>query len=93
MLRLAGVLPDLFTCSDCGQTLGLESERFLAVGLQKAICKPCNHGPNVSVNRDTPSVLYWILKNKLENPPADCDRGLKSLHELNQYWIRHYCER
>jgi hypothetical protein len=23
----------------------------------------------------------------------DFDRGVKSLHELNQYWIRHYCER
>jgi DNA repair protein RecO (recombination protein O) len=93
MLRLAGVFPDLFTCSVCGASLGLETERFLASGLQKAICISCNRGQNVGVQRDVPPVLYWILKNKLDTPPSDFDHGLKSLHELNQYWIRHYCER
>lgn len=93
MLRLAGVFPDLFGCSMCGSLLGLESQRFLLTGLQKLACEACSHGQNVAVQSEIPPLLYWILKNKLENPPTGYDRGLKALHELNQYWIRHYCER
>ncbi len=93
MLRLAGVFPDLFNCSICGNALGMEVPRFFAAGLQKMICDSCNHGINVSIQADVPPLLYWILKNKLENPPEEFERGLKSLYELNQYWIRHYSER
>jgi DNA repair protein RecO (recombination protein O) len=93
MLRLAGVFPDLFNCSMCGTALGLESERFLLTGLQKVVCDRCSHGQNAGVQGEVPALLYWILKNKLENPPTVFDRPVKALHELNQYWIRHYCER
>src|SRR5436853_1482062 len=66
MLRLAGVFPDLFVCSVCGNVQPPESERFLASGLQKMICESCNHGPNTSVPKDVPDILFWILRNKLE---------------------------
>jgi DNA repair protein RecO (recombination protein O) len=94
MLRLAGVFPDLFVCSVCGNSQQTEAERFLALGLQKMICSSCNHGANsVTLQRDIPAVLYWILRNKLDGAPPDFDRGVKNLHELNQFWIRHYSER
>src|SRR5438094_2975801 len=41
MLRLAGVFPDFFTCSMCANSLDGETERFLAAGLQKTVCKTC----------------------------------------------------
>src|SRR6478752_7520285 len=66
MLRLAGVFPDLFSCSVCGNSLGLEGDRFLASGLQKAVCASCNSGQNAGVAADIPAILYWILKNKLD---------------------------
>ncbi len=98
MLRLAGVFPDLFTCSSCGAALEVDIERFLATGLQRTLCSGCNHGPNVSVHPDVPHLLSWILKKKLDPPPApdslvEFEHALKTLHELNQYWIRHYSDR
>jgi DNA repair protein RecO (recombination protein O) len=93
MLRLAGVFPDLFMCSVCLTPLTHEAERFLAAGLQKAICASCNRGPNVTLHREVPGLLFWILRNKLETPPEGFDRGMNNLRELNQYWIRHYSER
>ena len=93
MLRLAGVFPDLFTCSMCGSSLDLEMERFLVTGLQKTMCNACSHGQNVGLQSEVPALLYWILKNKLDNPPTCYDRAIKALHELNQYWIRLYSER
>src|SRR5436190_1167216 len=67
MLRLAGVFPDLFMCSICGTVLDLIADRFFAAGLQKTICASCNRGPNVSVHRDVPPTLHWILKNRLQS--------------------------
>ncbi len=98
MLRLAGVFPDLFTCSSCATTLDTGVERFLAAGLQKTLCVSCNTGTNVTLHADVPPILYWILRNKLESASAvdalgEFGRGMKNLHELNQYWIRHYSER
>ncbi len=93
MLRLAGVFPDLFMCSECSTPLDTTRERFLASGLQKVICSTCSRGPNVSVHPEVSALLYWILRNKLESPPTQFDFGMKNLRELNTYWIRHYSER
>lgn len=98
MLRLAGVFPDLFACSVCAAALGVEAERFLAAGLQKAICPACNRGDNVKLHDDVPAALHWVLKNKLEARAAaeahgSFEKGTKNLQALNQYWIRHYFER
>src|SRR5262249_8501865 len=88
MLRLACVFPDFFACSSCGAPIQLDADRFLATGLQRALCASCNHGPNVTVQREVPHLLFWILKNKLDPLPAPdslapFDRAIKSLHELN----------
>jgi DNA repair protein RecO (recombination protein O) len=94
MLRLAGVFPDFFRCSVCERTLDADEQRHLARGLQAAICATCEHRDSVDVFPETPPVLNWILKNRLDaRPPAGYERGTKKLHELTQYWIRNYFER
>jgi DNA repair protein RecO (recombination protein O) len=94
MLRLAGVFPDLFRCSVCEKPLNTAEDRHLARGLQAVICAACDHTHGVVLLSEVPAVLHWVLKNRLEgNPPEGCERGAKSLRELNQYWIRNYFER
>jgi DNA repair protein RecO (recombination protein O) len=97
MLRLAGVFPDLFGCSVCSRRLDEAEERYLARGLQTAICGACDHSQAVALHPEVPPVLHWVLKNRLEPGAASAlsglERGTKNLHELNQYWIRHYFER
>jgi DNA repair protein RecO (recombination protein O) len=98
MLRLAGVFPDLFLCSACSRPLDGVEERHLARGLQTVICAKCDHSGGVAVHPEVPAVLQWVLRNRLEPETsagalAGLDRGVRNLHELNQYWIRHYFER
>jgi hypothetical protein len=40
-------------------------------------------------------LVYQILKRPLDTGSSDngSDRAVSNLHELNQYWIRHYSER
>ena len=94
MLRLAGVFPDFFRCSVCGNALDADEERHMERGLQAVICGACEHRDSVLLSSDAPPVLSWILKNRLAGkPPEGYERGTKKLHELNQYWIRNYLER
>jgi len=94
MLRLAGVFPDLFQCSVCAKLMSVAEERHLAKGLQAVVCGTCDHGGGVALLSEVPTVLYWVLKNRLEGkPPEGYERGTKNLRELNQYWIRNYFER
>jgi DNA repair protein RecO (recombination protein O) len=94
MLRLAGVFPDFFQCSVCGRALDVQEQRHMARGLQAAICGTCDHRDSVELFHETPAVLNWILRNRLDaKPPEGYERGTKKLRELNQYWIRTYCER
>jgi DNA repair protein RecO (recombination protein O) len=94
MLRLAGVFPDFFRCSVCERVLEPDEERHLARGLQSAICGVCDHSGAVSVHPEVAPVLKWVLRNRLaDDAPKGCERGMKNLRELNQYWIRNYFER
>lgn len=94
MLRLAGVFPDFFRCSVCERVLEQDEERYLARGLQAAICGACDHSGAVSVHPEVAPALNWVLRNRLDDDaPRDFERGMKSLRELNQYWIRNYFER
>jgi DNA repair protein RecO (recombination protein O) len=98
MLRLAGMFPDFFKCSVCMRPIEVGEERHLASGLQSAICSRCERSEGVSVHSEVPVVLHWILKNRLEGetehePVVQLEKGVRDLHELNQYWIRHYLER
>jgi len=93
MLRLAGVLPDLFVCAACSKNLRAEDARFLAPGLQSVICGDCDHRSATGVLSEVVDLVYQILKSPLENNGGAPDRAMRNLHELNQYWIRHYSER
>jgi DNA repair protein RecO (recombination protein O) len=93
MLRLAGVFPDLFCCSACAKALDAEQERFLAAGLQAVICGSCDHRAGVSMQPEVLGLVIAILRRPLESGCTANERALKNLHELNQYWIRHYFER
>jgi DNA repair protein RecO (recombination protein O) len=96
MLRLAGVFPDLFLCSVCTTRLQIDEERFLAPGLQAVICAACDHKSATSLPAEVPELVYRILKSPLNGNDGNArggDRAVRNLHELNQYWIRHYSER
>lgn len=98
MLRLAGVFPDLFVCSACSRRLAEDEDRRLAQGLQAVLCSACDRAGSVAVHAAVPAVLQWVLRNRLESEAAvqamnGLDKGTRDLHELNQYWIRHYFER
>jgi len=98
MLRLAGMFPDLFKCSLCMRPLDVSEECHLGHGLQAAVCSHCELRDGVAVHPEVPVVLHWILRNRLEGeteygPLTELEKGVRDLHELNQYWIRHYLER
>src|SRR5262249_8208931 len=93
MLRLAGVFPDLFFCSMCSRRLEIEAERFLAPGLQAVICGDCDHRSMTGILTEVVDLVHRILKSPLDNNGGAIDRAVRNLHELNQYWIRHYSER
>ena len=101
MLRLSGVFPDLFFCNVCSRPLQLEEERFLAPGLQSVICGSCDHRNAAGILIEVIELAHWILKNSLGSaagfpghPAQDGEtKAVRTLHELNEYWIRHYSER
>jgi len=93
MLRLSGVLPDLFLCRICSRTLDITEERFLAQGLQSVVCGSCDHRNTSSVLIEVIELAYTILKHPLNGDVAGSDRAVRNLNELNEYWIRHYSER
>jgi DNA repair protein RecO (recombination protein O) len=93
MLRLAGVFPDLFVCSACSKNLQAEDARFMAPGLQAVVCNDCDHRSATGILSEVVDLVYRILKNPLDSNGGGADRAVRNLHELNQYWIRHYSER
>jgi DNA repair protein RecO (recombination protein O) len=93
MLRLAGVFPDLFVCSSCSRLMQNQDMRFLAPGLQAVICGDCDHRNTTSILNDVVDLVFRILKNPLDSTGTGTDLAVRNLHELNQYWIRHYSER
>ena len=101
MLRLAGMFPDLFKCSVCSRSIEAGEERHLAMGLQAVVCSSCEHRDGGAIHPEVPVALQWILKNRLEGESlqdgpgalSGLEKGTRDLHELNQYWIRHYLER
>src|SRR5215831_508331 len=66
MLRLSGVLPDLFLCSVCTRSLEVNEQRFLAPGLQAVICGTCDHRRSSGLLLDVVELAYRILRNPLD---------------------------
>jgi DNA repair protein RecO (recombination protein O) len=93
MLRLSGVFPDLFVCSICSKRLNSEDARFLSPGLQSVVCGDCDHRNATGILSEVVDLVHRILKRPLDGDGLFGDRAVRNLHELNQYWIRHYSER
>lgn len=97
MLRLAGVLPDLFTCSRCRRRLDRADVRFLLSGLTKIACGRCGSGEGTDIPIETLDALDWMLRHSLDGSVAgfsDSHRtGLEHLGQLNKLWTERYFER
>ena len=97
MLRLAGVLPDLFTCALCRRRLPATEARVLLSGLNRTACTNCRGNDGTDVPTGTLEVLGWILSSTLEpSVPAFSDQapsGFEHLGQLNKIWIDRYFER
>jgi DNA repair protein RecO (recombination protein O) len=93
MLRLSGVFPELFLCGVCSRTLDINEERFLAPGLLSVICRACDHRTAAGMLSEVIELTNTILKHPLNGDVAGTDIAVRTLHELNEYWIRHYSER
>jgi DNA repair protein RecO (recombination protein O) len=100
MLRLAGVLPDLFVCSACRRKLADTDDRVLLTGLKRMACHQCGHDQGTEVEPSTVYALHWVLTNRLDavetndNPAALPDgEGLQHILQLNKLWIDHFYER
>jgi DNA repair protein RecO (recombination protein O) len=93
MLRLAGVFPDLFSCSVCTRRLEFQDERFLAPGLQAVVCSNCDHRDATAILAEVVELAHRILKCPLDGSNGGTERAVRNLQELSRYWIRHYSER
>jgi len=96
MLRLAGILPDLFTCSLCRRRLEGTEPRALLAGLTRIACSRCG-GEGTEVPRQTIEVLGWILSTALSRPVPEFSgnggAGLDHVGQLNKLWMERYFER
>lgn len=97
MLRLAGVLPDLFTCSRCRRKLDRQDARSLLPGLNRIACAACGAEEGTDVPSPTVEALDWILRTPLDAgaPPfvGNGHGGLEHMRQLNKLWIDRYFER
>jgi len=100
MLRLAGVLPDLFVCSGCNRPLMGGEARVLLPGLKQVACRKCALDRGTEVASSTIGALHWVLTNKLDagegaTDPGrfPSDEGLQHILQLNKLWIDHFFER
>jgi len=96
MLRLAGILPDLFVCSGCRRRLSAGEIRSLQPGLTQVACAPCSRGEGTDVPPETIEVLGWVLRTPLDSAAPVFEggvAGLEHLRQLNKLWIERYFER
>lgn len=96
MLRLAGVLPDLFTCSVCRRRLNPGASRVLMSGLTRVACSRCVREEGDGVPPGTVEVLGWILSKALDSSLPEfsvAGAGFEHLRQLNRTWIDRYFER
>ena len=99
MLRLAGVLPDMFVCSGCNRRLDSHEERVLLSGLMRVACLKCGRNEGTEVPLPAISALSWVIRNKLDTASADSagslpeGSGLQHILQLNKLWMDRFFER
>lgn len=96
MLRLAGVLPNLFACRECGRPLSADDPRYFETGRMAVCCAGCApgglRGSTEPIAAEVLRVVEWVIRNPLRETPEESS-GLRSLKPLTEFWIRHYLER
>lgn len=97
MLRLAGVLPDVFVCAGCHRRLGAEEARVLEPGLTRVACDACArsvHSDPEPMPTETVDALTWIMKTRLDDAGREAIRlaGLQHILQLNKLWIERFFE-
>jgi len=95
MLRLAGVLPDAFTCSVCNRRLKPDDDRVLMPGLTRVACRQCDRGSDsglAPIPQASIQALAWIMKTRLDEatPETIPTPGLEHLLQLNKLWIERF---
>ena len=97
MLRLAGVLPEMFVCSGCNRRLGAEEDRILMSGLVHIACRKCGLDGGTPVPLPAVGTLHWIVTNKLDTAAADsalpAAEGLQHILQMNKLWMDRFFER
>jgi DNA repair protein RecO (recombination protein O) len=98
MLRLAGVLPDIFACSECHRGLEPDEERVLLPGLLHVACRPCGRGRGTDLPPTAVGAMRWVMRNRLGAPVSDAGRnpegpGLRHVLQLNRLWMDRFFER
>lgn len=94
ILRLTGVLPDIFRCSFCLKVLDQLEARLLLPGLTSVACRSCGAGSGTQITQATITALWQILTNSLDSDEVKAPQeGLHHLQQLNKVWIERYFER
>lgn len=94
MLRLAGVLPEILTCSACRRRLRPVDARYLLPGLTRVACAECPREGSTRLPPETVESFHWILSTPLDaevSPPPGA--GLGHIQQLNKLWMDRYFER
>lgn len=92
MLRLAGVLPDIFVCGSCRRRLAADEDRILMPGLTRIACGRCAPTRESELHAmpgDSVDSLSWIMKTRLDeaHPEQIPFAGLDYILQLNKLWI------
>jgi DNA repair protein RecO (recombination protein O) len=95
MLRLAGVLPDVFFCPGCNRRLGPDEDRFLMPGLTRIACERCDRGRDpgrIPMPRTSIDTFAWIMTTRLDeaDPEAIVPSNLEHVLQLNKLWIERF---
>ena len=57
------------------------------------ICEGCDHGNSSGILVEVVELAHRILKHPLNGGDSNgTHRAMQNLHQLNEYWIRHYSE-
>ena len=99
MLRLAGVLPDMFECSACRRRLAPGDARVLMPGLTRVACQQCGRGEGTQVPPPAVDALRWMMTHTLDArdgpalPAAPDAGGVRHVLQLNKLWMDRFLER
>lgn len=92
MLRLAGVLPDIFACSICHRRLDTGEERVLLRGLMRVACRRCGHAAGTEMPPHAVRAMHWVVTNRLDAAGPPSGEGLRHVLQLSKVWMDRFFE-